>query len=116
MRSMVEGAQAAMKILRCRRSVDSSAPPTILRASRYGWSPLPAIAGRDELQSMNHNCRRPHAFALDQIVKSGGVIGIEPHAAVRGRPTEARDLVGAMNGVTAIKKDRMRHRRIVIAL
>ena len=40
----------------------SRAPPTILRATRYGWSPLPAVAGRE----------RGYRIALRPAARAGG--------------------------------------------
>jgi hypothetical protein len=42
----VGGARDSTILFRRKRSVESEAPSTILRAARYGWSPSPASRGR----------------------------------------------------------------------
>src|SRR5579859_2297391 len=46
---------------------------------------------------------------LHQPVKRRGIAGMQPDAAVRGRRTQAPDLVAAVDGVAAVEEDRMRH-------
>jgi hypothetical protein len=76
--------------------------------------PLTATAKRNGNGSVHHDGGATHSFALHQTEQYRGVAGVEPYAAVRRRAAEARDLVGAMDGKTAVKEDRVRHRRIVV--
>src|ERR1700733_1783422 len=57
-----------------------------------------------------HDRGAAHAFPFDQVEQDGGVVRIEPHAAVRGRSAQPRNLVSAVNGVPAMEEDRIRHR------
>ena len=56
---------------------------------------------------MHYNRCCAHAFALDEAKQDRGIAGIEPHAAVRRRPAELRDVVGAVDGIAAVEEDRM---------
>ena len=53
---------------------------------------------------MHYNRRRAHALALDEAELDRGIAGIEPHAAVRRRPAELRDVVGAVDGIAAVEE------------
>ncbi|ESX11548.1 hypothetical protein X768_10700 [Mesorhizobium sp. LSJC265A00] len=53
---------------------------------------------------------------FDQLVEVGGIVGMQPHAAMRRRPSQPLDGVGRMHGVAAAEEDRMRHRRVVVFL
>src|SRR5579863_9876182 len=64
--------------------------------------------------SMHHDRGIAAALALDQAEQGGGIARIEPHAAMRDGPAETGNLVGAVDGVAAREKDRVRHRRIVV--
>lgn len=75
----------------------------------------PRLAGQDEEAQLTHHDRgAAHAFALDQAEQNSGIARIEPHAAMRGRPAQLRNLVGAVDGESAIEEDRMRHRGIIV--
>ena len=69
MRSMVEGASDST--LRCRRRmiVETRAPSTILRATRYGWSPFPAFAGQENSVALPPICR--HGSAVLRAARFG---------------------------------------------
>ena len=55
-----------------------------------------------------------HAGALHQHEQRRGIGRMQPHAAVRGGPAEARDVVRAVDRVALVEEDRVRHRRAVI--
>ena len=107
---------------RCRRRAARHCRIPMLQPSRLmsGRSARPAAARSERRfigrRLVDHDRRRAHAFAFDNTVKGRGIAGIEPHAAVRGRAAEPRNLVGAVNGEAAVEEDRMRHRRIIIFL
>ena len=54
------------------------------------------------------------ALRLDQGIELRGIGGTQPDAAVRHRPAEVGDLIGAVDRIAAAKEDRMRHRRMVV--
>jgi len=54
---------------------------------------------------MHHDGGVAYAFLLDQPEQDGGVVRIEPHAAVRGRSAKPRNFVSAVDGVAAIEED-----------
>jgi hypothetical protein len=52
---------------------------------------------------------------LDQREQCRGMRGTQPDVAMRRRAAEPDQLIGAVNGKAAIKEDRVRHRRTVMA-
>ncbi len=53
-------------------------------------------------------------MAAYQAVEFGGVARVKPDAAVGRGAAEALDVVAAVDRVTALEEDRMRHRRPVV--
>src|SRR4029077_13551965 len=51
---------------------------------------------------------------FDQREQDGSVLWMQSDAAVRCRTAEMSDLVTAVNGVTAIEENRIRHRRPIV--
>src|SRR6516225_3049567 len=86
-----------------------------------GWADLPFTqAPRGELPgavtSRNDDGRVAHAPLLHQCEQRCGIRRMEPDTAMRGRTTEAVDLVAAVDRIAAVEKDRVWHGRVVVLL
>ena len=71
-----------------------------------------AGSGRSPVTTMVVSSTRSFTSANSSAARR--VVGMQADAAVRGRPAEMRDLVGAVDGVAAVEEDRIGHRRPVV--
>jgi hypothetical protein len=62
----------------------------------------------------NDDLRRPGAVFLHQAEELGGVLGVQPDAAVGRRAAQRLDVGAAVDGVAAVEENRMGHRRHVV--
>ena len=86
-------------------------PPSAVGALRRHMTPRD-----DGIASGNNDACWPRTFAFHQFEESCGVRGVQANAAMRGRSAEPIDLIAAMDCISPVEKDRMRHGRIVIQL
>lgn len=62
----------------------------------------------------NDDPRLASAEPLNHIIEMPRILRMQPDAAMGCRAPQPLQVIGAVDGVSAMKKDRMRHRRIII--
>ena len=73
----------------------------------------PSISAQPMRRVRHHDRVRP-CLAPHQREQLRRVRRVQPHAAMRGRPAEPRHVTGAVDGISMVGEDRVRHRRPVV--